>query len=85
MDDKTSILDLNVLLCGRKKIFTTIDDITEDNVVNVLNLILAYHISNLMQEEYLYWYRRGIQPILLRTKEVRPEICNKTVIKCQHK
>lgn len=80
MDDKTSILDLNVLLCGRKKIFTTIDDITEDNVVNVLNLILAYHISNLMQEEYLYWYRRGIQPILLRTKEVRPEICNKTVI-----
>ena len=80
MEEKTSILDLEVSLCGRRKIFTTSDEITADNVVSVLNLVLSYHIQNLLQEEYLYWYRRGIQPILLRKKEIRPEICNKTVI-----
>ena len=31
----------------------------------------------MMEMEYLYWYRRGLQPILNRTKQVRPEINNK--------
>lgn len=32
-----------------------------------------------MEMDYLYWYRRGEQPILNRTKQVRKEINNKVV------
>lgn len=70
----------DLLLCGRRKIYTAVEDITKDNVVDVLNFLITAHISNLQQEEYLYWYRRGIQPILARTKQIRPDICNKIVV-----
>ena len=33
----------------------------------------------MMEMDYLYWYRRGDQPVLSRTKTVRPEINNKVV------
>ena len=33
----------------------------------------------MMEMDYLYWYRRGDQPILNRQKTVRPEINNKVV------
>lgn len=67
-------------LFGRKKIFTANEDINKDNVVNEVTLALELHFFNLMQEDYLYWYRRGVQPILERTKEIRPEINNKVVV-----
>jgi len=67
-------------LHGRFQIYTTSTDITAENVVRVLNDALAWHVLNLEAEDYLYWYRRGIQPILARKKEVRPEICNKVVV-----
>lgn len=70
----------DLLLCGRRKIYLTEDEITKDNVVDILNLALSAHIINLQQEEYLYWYRRGIQPILWRTKKIRPDIKNTVVI-----
>ena len=70
----------DLMLCGRRKIFTSTDDINVDNIVNVMNEILSLHIFNYQQEEYLYWYRRGVQPILNRTKEVRPEILSRIVI-----
>lgn len=65
---------------GRRKIFSTCSDINEENVVEEVNKALMYHFQNLIEEDYLYWYRRGICPILERKKEVRPEICNKVVI-----
>ena len=64
-------------LFGRRKIFTTTENITRDNVVEVLNDVLSIHTLNMMEMEFLYWYRRGLQPILERTKVVRPEINNK--------
>lgn len=64
-------------LFGRVQLFTTTDEITRDNVVDELNAILSFHFRNLMNEEYLYWYRRGVQPILNRKKTVRPEINNR--------
>ena len=67
-------------LFGRRKIFTSIADIDESNVISEVNRALEYHIPNMMEEDYLYWYRRGIQPILSRVKEIRPEICNKIVV-----
>jgi len=67
-------------LFGRRKIFTIEENITKDNVVAILNDTLSKHFENLDEEDYLYWYRRGKQPILDRKKEVRPEICNKVIV-----
>lgn len=66
-------------LYGREKIYSTVDEITAENVVSELNEALALHFLNMEQEDYLYWYRRGRQPILERTKVVREEINNKVV------
>ena len=66
-------------LFGRNKIYTSIEEITADNVLQVLNDALPYHCQNIAEEDYLYWYRRGRQPINNRTKEIRPEINNKIV------
>ena len=61
---------------GRLDIYASFDEITPDNVVEELNSALVYHVQNLLQENFLYWYRRNLQPILYRKKEVRPEIMN---------
>ena len=61
---------------GRLDIYASFDEITPENIVSELNSALVYHVQNLLQENYLYWYRRNVQPILNRRKEVRPEICN---------
>lgn len=66
-------------LFGRRTIYTSDDKVTKENVVALVNDALKYHIQNLFEEDYLYWYRRGVQPVLGRHKEVRPEICNKVV------
>ena len=63
-------------LFGRLDIYASSDVITPENVVFELNTALPYHVQNLLQEDFLYWYRRNVQPILHRKKEVRPEILN---------
>lgn len=68
------------VLLGRRQIFASTDEITPDNVIQVVNEALGVHMMNMEEEEYLYWYRRGMQPILNRVKEIRPEICNKVVV-----
>ena len=67
------------VLFGRRQIFCTVDDINEDNIISEVNSALSIHIQNLMDMEYLYWYRRGLQPILNRQKEVRPEVNHKII------
>ena len=66
-------------LHGRKAIYTSVERIDSSNVVKVLSDAYIKHLVNRGQIEYLYKYYRGIQPVLDRTKEVRPEICNKIV------
>lgn len=68
-----------MILKGRRKIYT-IDEIDENNIIDVVNNALILHMENMAEEEYLYWYRRGIQPILDRKKKVRKDICNKVVV-----
>ena len=68
------LMKADLMLCGRRKIFTSEEEFSEDNIVNVVNEILGLHMFNVMQEEYLYWYRRGVQPVLWRSREVRPEL-----------
>ena len=62
---------------GRLDIYSTYDELDADNIVEEVNSALVYHIRNMLQEEFLYWYRRGVQPILHRTKEVREDILNR--------
>ena len=71
---------ISLPLHGRRKIFGTEDVITKDNVIDVVNNVLTYHLLNLAEEEYLYWYRRGLQPILKRRREVRPELTKHVVV-----
>lgn len=64
---------------GRRVIKTSVSEITRDNVVEVLQKALSTHALNRSEIDYLWNYYRGKQPILHRTKEVRPEICNRIV------
>lgn len=59
---------------GRRKIFTDTFEITEDNVMDVLDKAMQTHEVNRVEIEYLYNYYKGVHPILQRTKEVRPEL-----------
>ena len=78
-DEKT--IDLTQpLLYGRLPIFTSIerfDPSRPDEIIAEVNEALGIHSQNLMAMEYLYWYRRGVTPILGKTKTVREEINNK--------
>lgn len=66
-------MDVNDLR-GRKKIYTDVKKIDHTNVISVLTDALITHASNVEQIKYLLDYEKGIQPILTRTKEIRPEI-----------
>ncbi len=63
-------------LYGRLDIYASFDEINADNVKEELNSALVYHVMNMLQEEFLYWYRRGVQPILGRKKDIREDILN---------
>lgn len=72
--NKSPVITNNMF--GRLDIYASFDEITPENIIGELNSALVYHVQNLLQENYLYWYRRNVQPILARRKEVRPEILN---------
>lgn len=79
MDD-SRLNSIGRSLYGRKQIFTSAVEITEENVLSVVNDALSVHFENAADIDYLYWYRRGVQPILKRRKEIRPEINNRVVV-----
>ena len=64
---------------GRRVITTDVAEITAENVVNVLEEAMKVHEKNRCEIDYLWKYWKGDQPILQRSKTVRPEICNKIV------
>ena len=64
---------------GRRVITTDAVEITDANIVSELNEAMNTHNINRGEIEYLWNYYRGKQPILQRTKQVRPEICNRIV------
>ena len=68
-----------LVLSGRRKIFTPYDVIDDSNIVNVLTETYPQFMNNVSEIDYLFDYLRGLQPILGRKKEVRPEINNKIV------
>ena len=66
-------------LFGRKIIYAAVKEITRENVVKVIEQAYITHLQNRGDIEYLWNYYKGDQPILYRTKEVRPEIKNEVV------
>lgn len=66
-------------LKGRREIFTDAKEITKENIAKVLADAFKVHLLNAVEIKYLQEYERGVQPILKRVKEVRPEINNKIV------
>ena len=67
------------MLKGRREIFTDVREITKQNISKVLADAFEIHRLNVAEIKYLQEYERGVQPILRRIKEVRPEINNKIV------
>lgn len=66
-------------LYGREVIYTDFDEITPKNVLKVLDKAMTVHARNRADIQYLYEYYKGKQPVLDRSKEFRPEICNRIV------
>lgn len=70
---------MTTVYSGRREIVTSMTEINRSNVLDVLNNAFPTHQANKSDIEYLYKYYKGVQPVLFRAKEVRPEICNRIV------
>lgn len=67
-------------LTGRRKIKTTVPEITKDNIVEVLDRALAEHAVNAGEIQYLWDVYCGVQDIFDKIKYVRENINNKVVV-----
>lgn len=65
---------------GRIKIYTDVEEITADNVVEIFNTAYILHNQNAIKEESLFAYQKGCQDILVREKPIRSDINEKLVI-----
>ena len=70
---------MNSIQFGRTKILRDETEVTADNVVKIVSETFLKHRQNNIDIDELYRYYKGNQPILLRQKKIRPEICNKIV------
>jgi len=80
--DSNRIVSLfqNKINYGRKRIILDYDEVTPDNVIEVLQKALNIHASNRRDCEYLIRYFLGDQDILYRTPPTTSEINNQTVL-----
>ena len=65
---------------GRTPIMLDYDVIDSSNIIEALGKVTAIHNKNAAEIEYLWNYYKGDQPILRRTKTVRPEINNQICV-----
>jgi SPP1 family phage portal protein len=68
---------MNLQTFGREKIYTDVERITAENVVEVLSKALLTHNKNQSEIQYLWDYYCGKTPILVKKKEIREEINHK--------
>ena len=59
---------------GRRVIFTSVDEITRENVAKVVEQAYEKHLLNRSEIDYLWNYYKGKQPALWRTREVRDNL-----------
>ncbi len=71
----------DIVYTGRRVLKWSIDkeELTAEKIRKILPQILREHDKNVSEIEYLYEYYKGKQPILNKTKIVRPEINNKVL------
>jgi len=67
-------------LFGRRQIYTDVETITADNVVEVLRQALSNHAVNQGEIQYLWDYYKGKTPILSKAKEIRESINHKICV-----
>lgn len=63
-------------LFGRTVIYTNAEEITAENISDVLTQAYSTHQANVTQIDYLYNYYKGNQPIYSREKTIRDDIIN---------
>ena len=68
------------IVTGRSMIFTDVEEITRENILDVLQQAFSIHAVNAAQELWLFGYAAGEQPILEREKDIRPEINERIVV-----
>ena len=64
---------------GRTVIYSDVEEITAENVLEVIQKAAPTHDANRTQIEFLYGYYKGKQNIYNRVKEIRPDIDYKVV------
>lgn len=64
---------------GLKVAYTDVEQITADNVVNVVGNTIGIFYRNRRIAEYLWRYKNGDQPVLYRTKTIRNDVNYATV------
>lgn len=64
---------------GRTVIYTAVDEITRENILDVLRTANGVQSQNQVDIQTLYDFYKGNQPIYQRVKDVRPEI-NNTIV-----
>lgn len=76
--DETKAMSETRFMNGRRMIKSSVKEVTDENVVEVLFRAMETHNLNRSEIDYLWKYYRGEQPIRHRVKDVRPEICTDT-------
>lgn len=66
-------------LNGRTAIYTDVEEVTAQNLADVMEDARGTHDGNAADISYLYDYYRGVQPILDREKTYNTEVNNKVV------
>lgn len=67
-------------LYGRNIIYTDVPEVTEDNIIDVLQKALPYHLKNARDIDFLINYELGRQPLQRKAeKTYRPDIDFETV------
>lgn len=79
MNNKSSLQDLVKGCYGRKILYTDVETITADNIVNVVGDCIGNFYYNKTIIEYLWRYYKGDQPVLYRVKVQNADITNKIV------
>ena len=77
--NKSTLQDLVKGEFGRKIAYTSVETITEDNIVKVIGDTIGIFNKNVAVAKYLWNYKNGDQPIRYREKTVRDDIVNKVV------
>lgn len=63
---------------GRRTIYSSLkkSELTAESILKILPSVLKIHEQNASEIDYLWRYYKGEQPILHKTKKVRPDINN---------